>query len=202
MGFGKLLYLKKHKLKMQLLEDLLMRFDASTSELFVHGQTLSFGIDDFIAILGVPAEGDDVETQLGDVDHEVRARYNLGKERLKCHDLQKDLVKITDGDEFRGKFLLYVICRLLKPSTALHVPNSYLKLLSNIERVRHLNWTKFVYDGLLEGARSYQLEDKASPRERYVTGCILVLEIFYLKHVNILNVMPRRQNNLIPHIRN
>ena len=28
------------------------------------------------------------------------------------------------------------------------------------------------------------------------------IQIFYLEHVNIVNVMPRRQKQLLPHIRN
>ncbi|CAN1128605.1 hypothetical protein LINPERPRIM_LOCUS22434 [Linum perenne] len=178
MGFGELLKLKKHKLRMQLLEDLLMRFDASTGELSVHGHILAINIDDIVTILGVNVDGDDVESQMGDDDDDdVRVRFNLGEGQIKCHNLKKDLINLSIGEEFKGKFLLYVIFRLLRPSTALNVPNSYLKLLTNIDRVRNLNWAKFVYEGFSEGVRGYQTKDGVSHREQYVTGCILVLEV-------------------------
>ncbi|CAI0391202.1 unnamed protein product, partial [Linum tenue] len=44
-GFGALLHLKKHKLKLNLLEDLMMRFNVTTSELNVHGNRLSLSVD-------------------------------------------------------------------------------------------------------------------------------------------------------------
>ncbi|CAN1824195.1 hypothetical protein LINPERHAP1_LOCUS30682 [Linum perenne] len=201
MGFGALLKLKKHNLRMQLLEDLMMRFDASSGELSVDGHNLAISIDDIVTILGVNIDGDDVESQIGDDDDDVRVRFNLGEGQIKCHNLKKDMINLSVGEEFKGKFLLYVICRLLRPSTALIVPNSYLNLLTNIERVRNLNWAKFVYEGLLEGVRDYQTKDGVSHREQHVTGCILVLEIFYLEHVNSLNGIPKRRNNLIPRIR-
>ncbi|CAN1128103.1 hypothetical protein LINPERPRIM_LOCUS29988, partial [Linum perenne] len=62
MGFGELLKMKKQKLKMQLIKDLLLRFDASSSELFVHGNVLTISIDDVVTTLGVQAKGNDVET--------------------------------------------------------------------------------------------------------------------------------------------
>ncbi|CAN1126409.1 hypothetical protein LINPERPRIM_LOCUS4994 [Linum perenne] len=151
MGFGDLLKLKKHKLRMQLLEDLTMRFDASTDKLFVHGHILAISIDAIVTILGVNIDGDDVESQIGDDDDDVRVRFNLSEGQIKCHNLKKDMINFSVGEEFKGKFLLYVICRLLRLSTALIVPNAYLNLLTNIERVRNLSWTKFVYEGLLEG---------------------------------------------------
>ncbi|CAN1824196.1 hypothetical protein LINPERHAP1_LOCUS30682 [Linum perenne] len=177
MGFGALLKLKKHNLRMQLLEDLMMRFDASSGELSVDGHNLAISIDDIVTILGVNIDGDDVESQIGDDDDDVRVRFNLGEGQIKCHNLKKDMINLSVGEEFKGKFLLYVICRLLRPSTALIVPNSYLNLLTNIERVRNLNWAKFVYEGLLEGVRDYQTKDGVSHREQHVTGCILVLEV-------------------------
>ncbi|CAN1164426.1 hypothetical protein LINPERPRIM_LOCUS33154 [Linum perenne] len=194
MCFGELLKMKKQKLKMQLIEDLLLRFDASSSELFVHGNVLTVSIDDVVTTIGVQAEGNDVETELGDAD-EVRVRYNLGKGNIKCYNLHKDMVSLTGDEEFKGKFLLYVISQLLRPSTSLHVPNSYLKLLTNIEGVKNLNWAKFVYEGILEGVRGYHAKDGVSHIKKYVTGCILVLEISYLEHVKIFNDIPRRQIN-------
>ncbi|CAN1188313.1 hypothetical protein LINPERPRIM_LOCUS5135 [Linum perenne] len=203
MRFGELLKLKKHKLRMQLLEDLMMRFDVSTGELSVHGHNLAINIDDIVTILGVNVGGDDVKSLMGDDDDDddMRVKFNLGEGQIKCHNLKKDMINLSVGEEFKGKFLLYVICRLLRPSTTLNVPNSYLKLLTNIDRVRNLNWAKFVYEGLFEGVRGYQTKDGVSHREQYGTSCILVLEIFYLEHVNSLNDMPRRRNNLLPHIR-
>ncbi|CAN1140473.1 hypothetical protein LINPERPRIM_LOCUS24850 [Linum perenne] len=178
MGFGELLKLKKHKLTMQLLEDLMMRFDAYTGELSLHGHILAINIDGIVTILGVNVDGDDVESQMGDDDDDdVRVRFKLGEGQIKCHNLKKDLINLSVGEEFKGNFLLYVICRLLRPSTALNVPNSYLNLLTNIDRVRNLNWAKFVYEGLFEGVRGYQTKDGVSHREQYVTGCILVLEV-------------------------
>ncbi|CAN1289534.1 hypothetical protein LINPERPRIM_LOCUS20320 [Linum perenne] len=81
---------------MQLLEDLMMRFDVFTGELFVHGHNLAINIDDIITILGVNVDGDDVESQMGDDDDDdMRVRFNLGEGQIKCHNLKKDMINLS-----------------------------------------------------------------------------------------------------------
>ncbi|CAI0403772.1 unnamed protein product [Linum tenue] len=199
MGFGGLLHLKKHKLKLKLCEELMMRFDVTTSQLNVHGNRLTLRVDDVVTILGLHGGGMNVDTHLGEGD-EVRVRFNLGYGQIKCSNLKTDMMKdLTVGDEFRGKFLLYSMSRLLRPSTAVYVPNNYLRILGNIDDVGNLNWAKFVYDGLLEGIKDYQNKLEGTSREQSVTGCILLLEIFYLEHVNMHNVT--RHSSSLPRIR-
>ncbi|CAI0418009.1 unnamed protein product, partial [Linum tenue] len=199
MGFGGLLHLKKHKLKLKLCEELMMRFDVTTSQLNVHGNRLTLRVDDVVTILGLHGGGMDVDTNLGEGD-EVRVRFNLGYGQIKCSNLKTDMMKdLTVGEEFRGKFLLYSMSRLLRPSTAVYVPNNYLRILGNIDDVGNLNWAKFVYDGLLEGIKDYQNKLEGTSREQSVTGCILLLEIFYLEHVNMHNVT--RHSSSLPRIR-
>ncbi|CAL1355085.1 unnamed protein product [Linum trigynum] len=128
MGFGGLLHLKRHKLKMQLLEDLMMRFNVTTSQLSVHGNRLTLSVNDVVTIFGLHDGGMNVETQLGE-DDEVR----------------------------------------------------------------------FVYDGLLEGIKDYQNKSDGASRDQHVTGCVLLLKIFYLEHVNMHNLT--RHSNSLPRIR-
>ncbi|CAI0433006.1 unnamed protein product [Linum tenue] len=199
MGFGGLLHLKKHKLKMQLLEDLMMRFNVTTSQLSVHGNRFTLSVNDVVTTLGLHAGGMNVETQLGE-DDEVRVKFNLGTGQIKCSRLKTDLLNdLTVGEEFRGKFLLYLMCRILRPSTAVHVHNNYLKILANVNVVGNLNWAKFVYDGLLEGIKDYKKKSDGASRDQHVTGCVLLLEIFYLEHVN-MHILTRHSSSL-PRIR-
>ncbi|CAI0381157.1 unnamed protein product, partial [Linum tenue] len=74
MGFGGLLHLKKHKLKLKLCEELMMRFDVTTSQLNVHGNRLTLRVDDVVTILGLHGGGMNVDTHLGEGD-EVRIFY-------------------------------------------------------------------------------------------------------------------------------
>ncbi|CAI0445316.1 unnamed protein product [Linum tenue] len=57
MRFRGLLHLKKQKSKMQLYEDLMMRFNVTTSQLSVHGNRLTLSVNDIVTILGLHAEG-------------------------------------------------------------------------------------------------------------------------------------------------
>ncbi|CAN1172228.1 hypothetical protein LINPERPRIM_LOCUS30869 [Linum perenne] len=80
MRFGELLKLKKHKLRMQFLEYLMIKFYASTGDVSVQGHTLAICIDEIVTIFGVNVDGDDVESQIGeDGDDNVRVRYNFGE---------------------------------------------------------------------------------------------------------------------------
>lgn len=199
LGLAGLLHIKKQKRKFQVIEDLAARFDIQSCELEVHGGRLKLTPGGVEWLLGLPSSGLSVEQFIGN-DEDVRMMYNLGSDRIHAGQLGDGLASIPASPEFQAKFLLYAISTVIRPSTSVYVSPSCFGILKNLSIVCALNWAKYALEGLVSGIKKYRETDFAPSKAKRLTGCLLILEIFYLEHVNVGQIKLPRASGLAPRI--
>ena len=154
----------------------------------VHGRSIFASVCEVGRLLGLPTEGATVE-ELCDSDEEnlrhLRDRYNLGPNTIKLTDLERSL-EYVEGDEFKGRFVLYAITAILSPTTSLNVKSKYVGLLKNLDKCASLNWSKFTFDGMVQGVELFKQKRLSNEEHQQIGGCILILKVMYLCVVLIL----------------
>ncbi|KAI5667166.1 hypothetical protein M9H77_17019 [Catharanthus roseus] len=95
--------------------------------------------------------------------------------------------------EFIMKYVLFIMGKFLSPLMKSSVRKSMLSLLSSIERIRELNWSKFVLDSIVIGVRKWNKENKAS-----VIGCVYVPAILCMERFYPVGegMLPKTSRNL------
>lgn len=199
LGLAGLLHIKRQKRKFQVIEDLAARFDIQSCELEVHGGRLKLNPGGVEWLLGLPSSGLSVEQFIGN-DEDVRMMYNLGSDRIHAGQLGDSLASIPASPEFKAKFLLYAISTVIRPSTSVYVSPQCFGILKNLSIVCALNWAKYALEGLVSGIKKFRETKFVPSKAKRLTGCLLILEIFYLEHVNVGHIKLPRASGLAPRI--
>ncbi|XP_028111023.1 uncharacterized protein LOC114309486 [Camellia sinensis] len=184
-GFGGLLELKCTRLPRQLCEWLVGCFDHTSQCLFVHGKRIIITPFDVSHILGLPCEGSIINVNGDHTDiEELSNKYGVKKcGYISLSSLRNELSNMkVDGDDFKRRFVLYILGSLLCPTSELSINRCFLHSLKDMSALHKLNWSKLVLDFLVDGVRKYK--DKGEGKgQRGIRGCLFFLMLFYVEHV-------------------
>ncbi|XVE94759.1 hypothetical protein REPUB_Repub02eG0036700 [Reevesia pubescens] len=178
-GLGGLLLLKTSKLHREFCLTLLHHFNVEGRYLDVHGHQIHMTPEDVELVMGLPSKGADLVTY-GSVEdlHTVRRKYNLPK-IIKLQWLEQELKRLDKGDdEFKAKFVLYAIGKILCPVMKLEIPRCYLFSIRDLTKLKEVNWAKVLYDHLLSGIREFQKNKQGS-----CSGFLPFLNLFYFERI-------------------
>ena len=78
----------------------------------------------------------------------------------------------TSGVEFKVKFALHVIGKILASRSDILVKRTFIPFLHEVELIEHMNWAKFVLDELVIGIRNAQMM-----KDEQVNGCVVFLMV-------------------------
>ncbi|KAJ0980603.1 hypothetical protein J5N97_008858 [Dioscorea zingiberensis] len=184
LGFGGLLEAASYSLRMGLVEKLVGCLDPDTGILLVHGRRLHMTAEHAGSLLGFPTDGPDVSSKLGR-DGTTDERFRIARSSLTPRALYTELIQLPEGQEFKGKLLLYIIATIIRPTSNVHVSTSYLSLLAIMDDIIHLNWAKYAYEGLLTAVRTYNNGRARRVSNKCIGGCIWLLQLFYLEHLAV-----------------
>ncbi|KAF7144603.1 hypothetical protein RHSIM_Rhsim04G0115000 [Rhododendron simsii] len=179
-GLGGLLGLKCMKQDHILTRWLIKNFDPESSSMDVHGQQLLLTPVEVHNVLGIQCEGKDVKlkgSREGFMDLCKMVGVVQGSIPLKG---LKDYLKETKsvGDDFKMKFVLYVLGVFLCPTTKPALKKSYVHAVKNVEAMKECNWAKLTVDFLIGSVR--KCKQKGHLR---ANGCLLLLVLFFLDHI-------------------
>ncbi|KAI8542608.1 hypothetical protein RHMOL_Rhmol08G0150700 [Rhododendron molle] len=188
-GVGGLLGLRCMKQYHTLTRWLIKNFDPESSLIDVHGQQLLLTPVEVHNVLGIQCEGKDVKlkgSREGFMDLSKMVGVVQGSIHLKG---LKDYLKETKsvGDDFKMKFVLYVLGAFLYPTTKPVLKKSYLHAVKNVEAMKECNWAKLTLDFLTSSIR--KCKQKGHLR---ANGCLLLL-VVYMKFTHI-----EKQNQASP----
>ncbi|KAF7131520.1 hypothetical protein RHSIM_Rhsim09G0109800 [Rhododendron simsii] len=175
-GLGGLLGLRCMKQDHILTRWLIKNFDPESSSMNVHGQQLLLTPVEVHNVLGIQCEGKDVKlkgSREGFLDLCKMVGVVQGSIPLKG---LKDYLKETKsvGDDFKMKFVLYVLGAFLCPTTKPALKKSYLHAVKNVEAMKECNWAKLTLDYLIGSVR--KCKQKGHLR---ANGCLLLLVVWY-----------------------
>ncbi|KAI8571555.1 hypothetical protein RHMOL_Rhmol01G0129000 [Rhododendron molle] len=175
-GLGGLLGLRCMKQDHTLTRWLIKNFDPESSSMDVHGQRLLLTPVEVHNVLGIQCEGKDVKlkgSREGFMDLSKIVGVVQGSIHLKG---LKDYLKETKsvGDDFKMKFVLYVLGAFLCPTTKPVLKKSYLHAVKNVEAMKECNWAKLTLDFLISSVR--KCKQKGHLR---ANGCLLLLVVFH-----------------------
>ncbi|XP_028083639.1 uncharacterized protein LOC114284889 [Camellia sinensis] len=180
-GFGGLLELKCTRLPRQLCEWLVGCFDHTSRCLFVHGKRIIITPFDVSHILGLPCEGSIINVNGDHTDiEELSNKYGVKKcGSISLRSLRNELFDMkVDGDDFKGRFVLYILGSLLCPTSELSINRCFLHSLKDMSSLHKLNWSKLVLDFLVDGVRKYK--DKGEGKgQRGIRGCLFFLMVCF-----------------------
>ncbi|KAL6335436.1 hypothetical protein AAG906_029679 [Vitis piasezkii] len=83
------------------------------------------------------------------------------------------------GNDFKVRFVLFVLGALLCPTMKLFVKRSFLHLGEDIDSIKKMNWVEFVLSYLVHGIGEFQMKQQSG-----VCGCLLFLMLFYHEHIS------------------
>eukprot|EP00261_Vitis_vinifera_P032593 XP_019073836.1 PREDICTED: uncharacterized protein LOC104878272 [Vitis vinifera] len=83
------------------------------------------------------------------------------------------------GNDFKVRFVLFVLGALLCPTMKLFVKRSFLHLVKDINSIKKMNWAEFVLSYLMHGIEEFKMKQQSG-----VCGCLLFLMLFYHEHIS------------------
>lgn len=106
------------------------------------------------------------------------------------------LTKTDDtGDEFKRKFVLYVLGAFLCPTTMPALSLSFIHAVKDVKGMGFCNWAKLTLEFLVHGVRKYR-----NKGHREATGCIFRLVLFYLDCVSPTSVTTPATTRSVPRL--
>ncbi|KAL3538200.1 hypothetical protein ACH5RR_001566 [Cinchona calisaya] len=149
-------------------------FNVDDMCLIVHGHSLPIGPIDVEYVFGLTSRGVEVEGQ------EEELAYVTSLEKMKAEiiggemglaELGRSLKNMqSSGDEFKVKFVLFVIVRVLCPAMNFSISKSLLCAVCNVDKLPSYNWSKYILDNLVNGIRR-----RRERSARGVGGYVLLL---------------------------
>ena len=79
------------------------------------------------------------------------------------------------GNNFKVRFVLFVLGALLCPTMKLFVNRSFLHLVEDIDTIKKMNWAEFVLSYLVHGIEEFKKKQQSG-----VCSCLLFLMIMSL----------------------
>ena len=102
-------------------------------------------------ILGLPVGGVDFNS-LKYNKKDICTKYGLKGCNMKRKELVIELKSTDVGERWQALFLMLAIDYVLRPSYTYNVSHDVLKVMSQRQNMRCVNWSKFVLDGVIKAA--------------------------------------------------
>lgn len=176
-GFGGILGLRCTKLDHSLCHWLVENFDTLSCTLSVHNTSIKLSPMDVELILGLKAKG--VEVDIERCTSKWNDLYNMycdGKGKLSLLMLENQIRQEKEcGDEFKIRFVLFVLGALLCPTMKVSVKPSFLHLLEDTASIKKINWAQIVFFFLVRGINEF----KSKKRSSGISGCLFFLMVIH-----------------------
>ncbi|XP_021742778.1 uncharacterized protein LOC110708862 [Chenopodium quinoa] len=193
-GFGSLEFLKVSQLPLQLGFWLVKHFDA-------HSCTLNIPDSDPFKIteqhvhdvLGLPAGGMEMDANIFSKDDKV---INQWKKQFPKNSLSVNIRELSmylknhksAGPMFKRNFVVLCVSTLMSGGQNKNVNHDVLRYLSNVAKIKDLNWSKFILDSLVKAKIKWD-----ELPTRYFPGSLLFLMLLYVDHFVIEEVRAKRE---------
>ena len=181
-GFGSLLQLRCRKIDHGLCLWLINSFNPNTYMLQLYNTCIKLSPIDVEFIMGLRARGFKIGMNK-DVGHknDLCKKYCDKKGRLPLVMLENQIREDKEGgNDFKVRFVLFVLGALLCPTMKLFVNRSFLHLVEDIDSIKKMNWAEFVLSYLVHGIEEFKKKQQSG-----VCGCLLFLMVINLHHSEI-----------------
>ncbi|XP_020420402.1 uncharacterized protein LOC18775894 [Prunus persica] len=181
-GFGKVASLCCTRLRRELCQFLIERFNPDTSSIQLHGNVIGISAVEFGRVMGLKNTGEVVELEWLVEDEKVKELVNSfggnGK-RVLVRDLAEQLEKCENADEdFKVRFVMFALGTVLCPTSSPSVTGNYLTFLTIPGKIETKNWADHGFNFLCEGIRSFKAK-----KVSYVNGSLLFLQLLYFDSI-------------------
>ena len=160
--------------------ELLRRFDVRSRSLQVHGRKVQLSEGHVSWILGLPCGGIEVSS-VNFNKKKVCAKYGIKSSSLSRKELVRELKRTDIGERWVALFVMLAVDCVLWPSTSYFVSHDILRVMSHSQNLKSINWSKFVLDGLVGGAKKLAKipDDLVAGEKLYIPihGCTILLEV-------------------------
>lgn len=184
-GFGSLLNIQSLDLDLEVVSWLVDNFNFEENTLDVHGCSVKVTAEDVEHVIGLASKGTSIDALEKGwyVDQLLEEELNIKvtDEEVVMSSIKKSLLMMkSHGIEFKVKFALLAIGKLLAPSWKCECRRTLIPFVHEVDLMKQMNWAKFVLDELLIGIR--RSRENRNPN---IDGCIVFLVIFYLEHFSL-----------------
>ncbi|KAL6348671.1 hypothetical protein AAG906_019370 [Vitis piasezkii] len=170
-GFGSLLQLRCRKIDHGLCLWLINSFNPNTYMLQLYNTCIKLSPIDVEFIMGLRARGFKIGMNK-DVGHknDLCKKYCDKKGRLPLVMLENQIREDKEGgNDFKVRFVLFVLGALLCPTMKLFVNRSFLHLVEDIDSIKKMNWAEFVLSYLVHGIEEFKKKQQSG-----VCGCLFI----------------------------
>ncbi|XP_059428831.1 protein MAINTENANCE OF MERISTEMS-like isoform X1 [Corylus avellana] len=199
MGFGNLLEMPSHRLRKNLLVELMEKWSCEKLAFELMPGEIPITRMDVALILGLRVVGKPVvlidEEPFTDIEKEYGAV--LWKRKITVASLQSRLDALGGvvNDDFVRTFILFIFGTFLFPNANGKVNSRYLSYLKNLDDFCHYAWGAAVVDDIVSW-----LNKRKETNIQYVGGCLIFLQIWSYEHINIARPALRNSCLTFPRI--
>ncbi|KAL2933204.1 hypothetical protein RDABS01_016323, partial [Bienertia sinuspersici] len=193
-GFGSLEFLKVSQLPLQLGLWIVKNFDANTCCLCIpDSEPLHITSEHVHEVLGLPIGGEDIDLDCSFKDKDLLNRWkNQFKKNsicVKIGDLTSFLKQNRSNSlMFKRNFVILCVSTIMSGGQNMNVNHWILRYLGDVDRIKNLNWSKFILDCLVDSKKYW---DKLP--SRYFPGSLLFLMLLYVDRFVIEDVRVERE---------
>ncbi|KAL2939115.1 hypothetical protein RDABS01_022564 [Bienertia sinuspersici] len=193
-GFGSLEFLKVSQLPLQLGLWIVKNFDANTCCLCIpDSEPLHITSEHVHEVLGLPIGGDDIDLDCSFKDKDLLNRWkNQFKKNsicVKIGDLTSFLKQNRSNSlMFKRNFVILCVSTLMSGGQNMNVNHWILRYLGDVDRIKNLNWSKFILDCLVDSKKYWD-----ELPSRYFPGSLLFLMLLYVDRFVIEDVRVERE---------
>ncbi|KAL2929123.1 Xylose isomerase, partial [Bienertia sinuspersici] len=193
-GFGSLEFLKVSQLPLQLGLWIVKNFDANTCCLCIpDSEPLHITSEHVHEVLGLPIGGDDIDLDCCFKDKDLLNRWkNQFKKNsicVKIGDLTSFLKQNRSNSlMFKRNFVILCVSTLMSGGQNMNVNHWILRYLGDVDRIKNLNWSKFILDCLVDSKKYWD-----ELPSRYFPGSLLFLMLLYVDRFVIEDVRVERE---------
>ncbi|CAO2144507.1 unnamed protein product [Urochloa humidicola] len=211
-GFGGILDLPCiNKVNLKLSAWLLTKLDTEDSELFldesrriyIHEKDVGivFGIpcgDIDVASMDItPEQIESIKVACGITSKDARSFKGLDYVLDKHLDDRSSRLEL---DSFKMAFVIFVMAHFLAPSGKHDCVNlDFWGALKDTELLDKMNWCRYVYSHILDGAQRARAEMIRKNRVTNLIGCHIFLQVLFLDNVDIRGL--NKKHDIIPRIK-
>lgn len=160
LGFALILKILAFNLDNDYCSWLVDHFDVEQRTLNVHGRSLKVTPKHVGYVTGLNSEGLDVaalESELS-LDDNLLTEFNIQLDNggeIGLARLRTSRMKISSSaTEFKVKFVLFLLCRLLCSRTKFAIRKSLLAQVTKVDNLKSMNWSKYILDHLIDSLRN------------------------------------------------
>uniref|UniRef100_A0A803MQH7 Uncharacterized protein n=1 Tax=Chenopodium quinoa TaxID=63459 RepID=A0A803MQH7_CHEQI len=197
-GFGSLEFLKVSQLPLQLGFWLVKHFDAHSCTLNIPDfDPLKITEQHVHDVLGLPAGGIEMDANVFSKDDKV---INQWKKQFPKNSLSVNIGELSmylknhksAGPMFKRNFVVLCVSTFMSGGQNKNINHDVLRYLSNVAKIKDLNWSKFILDSLVKAKIKWD-----ELPTRYFPGSLLFLMLLYVDHYVIEEVRANRETPVL-----